>query len=147
MSRAHAHFRATPDEAAAESPGADDPASTWNTVNASGMDGRVLAMAIALAFVGLGPAVAEDARPVSTPSFQAKTFVIDPEDSNQVFMCENGHLQSVLATAIAEHRIVSVRLVDASKSPIPDDVWASPVGFRLEHGSNLKIRVILICGP
>ena len=111
------------------------------------MEGRVLAICLAVALAGLSVAVPEDARPAPITPYRAKTFIIAPEDSNQVFMCEDGHVQSVLATAIAEHRIVSVRLVDSSKSPIPDDVWGAPAGFRLEHSSNVKIRVILICGP
>jgi hypothetical protein len=103
-------------------------------------------MWLAVALIGTH-AAAEDARPASTSPYRAKTFVIAPENSNQVFMCEDGHVLSILATAIAEHRIVSVRLVDASQVPVPDDVWGSPAGFRLEHSSNVKIRVILICGP
>ncbi len=61
-------------------------------------------------------------------------------------MCEAGRIQSVLATAIAEHRPVSITLLDPSKAPIPEGVWTSAYGFRLTHKQNVIIRIMMICG-
>jgi hypothetical protein len=86
--------------------------------------------------------------PTPTPALvsKAKVFSISPEESDQIFMCEAGRVQSVLATAIAEHRPVSITLLDPSKAPIPEGVWTSAYGFRLTHKQNVIISVMMICG-
>ncbi len=77
---------------------------------------------------------------------QTKTFVISPDDREQDFMCQAGYLESVLATATAENRVVSVILLDENKNPIPDGAWASASGFRLRRKWEVKVRVIMVCG-
>jgi hypothetical protein len=89
------------------------------------------------------PAEAADAASGS----QAKAFVISPEQSAQAFMCAAGSLVSVLATAVAEYRPVSVILLDRDGKIIPDDTWAAAAGFRLRRNQDVKVRVIMICGP
>jgi hypothetical protein len=91
--------------------------------------------------------------PSATPSAnlsvapsRVKVFLISPEESDEVFMCEDGRIQSVLATAIAEHRLVSITFVDQSKNPVPNGVWSSAYGFRLTHRQNVMINVAMICG-
>ncbi len=86
--------------------------------------------------------------PAPTSAFvsKARVFSISPEESEQVFMCEAGRIQSVLATAIAEHRPVSITLLDPSKTPLPEGVWTSAYGFRLTHKQNVIISVMMICG-
>jgi len=93
------------------------------------------------------------ATPTTTPSAvpsvipsKVKVFLVSPEESDQNFMCEGGRVQSVLAYAIAEHRIVSITFLDQSKNPIAEGVWSSAYGFRLTHRQNVKINVNLICG-
>jgi hypothetical protein len=100
----------------------------------------VLALAVAAC---PAPAEAADAAPGS----QAKAFIIAPEESKQAFMCAAGSLQSVLATAVAEYRPVSVILLDHDGKTIPDDTWAPAAGFRLRRNQDVKVRVIMICGP
>jgi hypothetical protein len=99
-------------------------------------------LALAVAACG-APAEAADAAPGS----QAKTFIIAPEQSKQAFMCAAGSLESVLATAVAEYRPVSVILLDRDGKTIPDDTWAQAAGFRLRRNQDVKVRVIMICGP
>jgi hypothetical protein len=96
-----------------------------------------------------GPTPAPTAGPTPTSAFasKAKMFAISPEQSEQNFMCEDGRIESVLATAIAEHRPVSITLLDQSKGAIPDNVWTSAYGFRLTHKQNVIISIIMICGP
>jgi hypothetical protein len=91
------------------------------------------------------PSLAPSGVPSVVPS-KVKVFLIAPEESDQDFMCESGRVQSVLAYAIAEHRIVSITFLDQSKNPIAEDVWSSAYGFRLTHRQNVKINVTLICG-
>ena len=91
------------------------------------------------------PSTAPSGVPTVIPS-RAKIFLISPEESDQDFMCESGRVQSVLAYAIAEHRIVSITFLDQSKTPIAEGVWSSAYGFRLTHRQNVKINVALICG-
>jgi hypothetical protein len=92
-----------------------------------------------------GPSPTPSATPSVVPS-KVKVFLIAPQESDQDFMCESGRVQSVLAYAIAEHRIVSVTFLDQSKNPIAEGVWSSAYGFRLTHRQNVKINVALICG-
>jgi len=61
-------------------------------------------------------------------------------------MCESGHVESVLAFATAEHRIVSIIFVDKTGSAIPVDVWSEAFGFRLLHRQTVRIEATLICG-
>jgi hypothetical protein len=91
------------------------------------------------------PSASPSLAPSEAPS-KVKVFLIAPEESDQDFMCESGHVQSVLAYAIAEHRIVSITFLDQSKTPIAEGVWSSAYGFRLTHRQNVKINVTLICG-
>jgi hypothetical protein len=95
------------------------------------------------------PSATATTTPSGVPSVipsKVKDFLISPEESDQDFMCESGRVQSVLAYAIAEHRIVSVTFLDQSKTPIAEGVWSSAYGFRLTHRQNVKINVSLICG-
>jgi hypothetical protein len=99
------------------------------------------------------PSGAASATPSASPSLapseapsKVKVFLIAPEESDQDFMCESGRVQSVLAYAIAEHRIVSITFLDQSKNPVAEGVWSSAYGFRLTHRQNVKINVTLICG-
>jgi len=99
-----------------------------------------------LAALTSGSAAADQAEaPDVSPA--AKQFTISPEDGDRSFMCERGYLQSVLASAVGEHRLVSIRLLDPSGAPIPDGTWGRPAGFRLDHKANVIVRVIMICAP
>jgi len=91
------------------------------------------------------PSTAPSGVPSVIPS-RAKIFLISPEESDQDFMCESGRVQSVLAYAIAEHRIVSITFLDQSKTPIAEGLWSGAYGFRLTHRQNVKINVAMICG-
>jgi hypothetical protein len=84
--------------------------------------------------------------PAPAVASKAKVFAISPEQSDHAFMCDGGRIQSVLATAIAEHRPVSITLLDQSKVAIPDNVWTSAYGFRLTHKQYVIISIIMICG-
>lgn len=94
-------------------------------------------------------AKAQTPSPSPSPTFApslTRTFVIDPESSDQTFMCDSGRVQSVLAFATAEHRIVSIVFVDKSGVPIPADVWSEAFGFRLLHRQTVRIEAAMTCG-
>jgi hypothetical protein len=88
---------------------------------------------------------ADSSEPLKFPS-KVKTFVIEPDQSDQAFMCQTGRVQSVQVTAIAEHRIVSIVLVDQGGLAIPDGEWRSAFGFHLAHHQSVKINAIMFCG-
>lgn len=87
-----------------------------------------------------------DVSPPTPVASQVKMFVIEPDKSNEVFMCASGRIQSVLAFATAEHRVVSVIFLDMSGSPIPANVWSEAFGFRLFHTQTVRIEATMICG-
>jgi hypothetical protein len=91
------------------------------------------------------PSPSEPSPAPALPS-KAKVFLISPEQSQQDFMCEAGRLQSLLPSALAEHRMVSITLLDQTRNPIPDGVWTSAYGFRLTHKQSVLINVVMICG-
>lgn len=111
------------------------------------MKAGLIAASICAASVYLCPIAraVDDATQTPAPS-KVKVLLIEPEESDRDFMCEAGRVQSVLATALADHRVVSVVFLDQSKEPIPDGVWSSAYGFRLAHRQNIKVRAALICG-
>jgi hypothetical protein len=111
--------------------------------------GRLVFAALGALFAA--PALAADgAAPArsATPLVVTKAidFTIEPERSEQTFMCESGRLRSVSAVAVGERRPVSILLVDAAKAPFAQGVWSEAFGFRLEHKQSLKVRVIMFCG-
>ena len=81
----------------------------------------------------------------SVPS-KVKTFVIEPDQSDQTFMCESGRVESVQAFSVGEHRNVSIVFLDRNGAPIPAGVWSETFGFRLLHRQTVKIEAALICG-
>ncbi|MDE3177511.1 MAG: hypothetical protein KGM15_15530 [Pseudomonadota bacterium] len=98
---------------------------------------------LALVCAGAGARAADDA-PASAS--RVRVFQIAPEDSERNFMCESGHVESVLANALAEHRIVSIRYLDQAGNPIPPGAWTSAFGFRLAHRQIIKVEAAMICG-
>jgi hypothetical protein len=88
---------------------------------------------------------ADSSAPLEFPS-KVKTFVIEPDQSDQTFMCQAGRVQSIQVTAIAEHRIVSVVLVDQGGVAIPNGEWRSAFGFHLAHHQSVKIDATMFCG-
>jgi hypothetical protein len=116
---------------------------------ASARKGRFAAMLVAL-LMG-APAWAQTPSPSPSPSpspglSKMKTFVIEPAQSDQTFLCESGAVQSVLAFAVGEHRIVSVVYVDKAGALIAPDVWSEASGFRLLHPQTVKIEATMFCG-
>ncbi len=99
-----------------------------------------------LAALTSGSAAADEAEAAAV-SPAAKQFTISPEDGDRSFMCERGHLQSVLTSAVGEHRLAPIRLLDPSGAPIPDGIWGRPAAFRLDRKTNVIVRVIMICAP
>ncbi len=105
----------------------------------------VVAAAVAQDFAWADDAAPQPPAPPTVAS-KVRVFVIPPEESDQKFMCESGRVQSVLAHAIAEHRIVSIVFLDQSGEPIPEGAWASAYGFRLLHRQSIKVEAAMICG-
>jgi len=103
--------------------------------------------AVGLCLIGAATLSGAQARG-ETPSAASltKIFVIEPEQSNQSFMCENGRIQSVLAFSIGEHRMVSIIFLDKTGAAIPEGVWSEAFGFRLLHRQTVKIEAEMICG-
>ena len=91
------------------------------------------------------PSASPTGEPAPGPSL-TKTFVIDPEQSDQTFVCQSGRVQSVLAFAMGEHRMVSIVFVDRAGAAIPAGVWSEAFGFRLLHRQSVKIEAAMICG-
>lgn len=108
----------------------------------AGVARRVRHAALAAAALS-APAWAQT--PLPGPSL-TKAFVIDPEQSDQTFNCESGRLQSVLAFAQGEHRIVSILYLDKTGAAIPAGVWSEAFGFRLLHRQTVKIETAMTCG-
>ena len=106
--------------------------------------GRLAALAIVWVGASASAQTPSEA-PTPGPSL-TKTFVIDPEQSDQTFVCEAGHVQSVLAFAMGEHRMVSIVFVDRAGAAIPAGVWSEAFGFRLLHRQSVKIEAAMICG-
>jgi len=77
---------------------------------------------------------------------KVKTFVIEPDQSEQTFMCESGRVGSVAAFSVGEHRNVSIVFLDKNGAPLPTGVWSEAFGFRLLHRQTVKIEAALICG-
>jgi hypothetical protein len=106
----------------------------------------------AAVLIGSAARAADEAPPPPAPpppppaASRVKVFLISPEESDQNFMCESGHVQSVRATAIAEHRVVSIIFLDQSGNPIPVGVWSSAYGFRLAHRQTIKVEAAMFCG-
>ena len=110
------------------------------------MRNRLIPIMIGVAVACSCPPARADEAPRQEMSSKVKIFVIDPEQSAQTFMCDGGEVQSVLATAVADHRVVSIVFVDQSKAPISSGAWSSAYGFRLAHHQSVKVQVAMICG-
>jgi hypothetical protein len=114
-------------------------------------DARLAVTIGALALLIGAEARAQTPAPSPSPSSSrgpsmTKTFVIEPAQSDQTFMCETGGVQSVLAFAVGEHRIVSLVYVDKAGASIPDNIWSEAFGFRLLHRQTFKIEAAMTCG-
>ena len=84
--------------------------------------------------------------PAPALTAKAKVFNIAPKDQEQDFMCEAGHVLSVVAISDHDNGLVPVVLIDAQKNAIPDGVWASASGFRFAKKIATKVNVTFICG-
>ena len=110
------------------------------------MRNRLIPISMWIAAACLCPAARSDEAAKQQTSSKVKVFIVAPEQSAQVFMCESGQVQSVLATAVGDHRVVSIVFVDQTKAPITGSEWSSAYGFRLAHPQSIKVQVAMICG-
>ena len=74
-----------------------------------------------------------------------KIFTIAPH-IDEVYSCPAGR-QIYFVQAIIEHQTVPVILLTAEGKAIPDEVFTSAHGFRLDRPHEHAVRVMMTCGP
>ena len=95
-------------------------------------------IAATLAIVAPRVSAEETADPV------LKIFTIAPH-TDVVYSCPPGR-QIYFVQAIIEHQTIPVILLDAEGKAIPEDVFTSARGFRLDRVHEHAVRVMLTCG-
>ena len=98
----------------------------------------------ALLVVGLASAPGRGASADEKSEPALKIFTVSPH-TDVIYNCPPGR-QIYFVQAIIEHQTVPVILLTAEGKVIPDEVFTSAQGFRLDRAHEHPVRVMMTCG-